>query len=77
MLAACMLLAAILVALPYEPKLAPREKEVMHLVLQGLNTREISQVMNIMESTVCTYRANIFRKLKEKNVKDLAAKVRV
>lgn len=72
-----MLLAAIPVTLPYEPKLVPREKEVMHLVLQGLNTREISQVMNIMESTVCTYRANIFRKLKVKNVKDLAAKVRV
>ncbi|MFZ1988920.1 MAG: response regulator [Alphaproteobacteria bacterium] len=54
--------------------LSAREKEVFHLLAQGLQNADISNRLNISTRTVEVHRANLYRKLE---VKNLAALVRL
>ncbi|MFC2071150.1 response regulator [Chloroflexota bacterium] len=47
--------------------LSPREKDVLKLVTQGLSNKEISQSLNIAESTVKNHLRNIMEKLHVRN----------
>ena len=47
--------------------LSPREKEILPLVAQGLDNREIGKILFISEKTVKNHISSIFRKL---NVQD-------
>jgi len=46
-----------------EPRLTPRETEVVKLVAEGLSSRQISDELVISEKTVQRHRANILEKL--------------
>ena len=50
--------------------LTEREREVFNLVLSGLKTREIADVLNISYGTVTTHRKNIKSKLKFDDIID-------
>ena len=51
--------------------LAPRELEILHYVLKGLGTKEISEILNIKMNTVSTIKNRIFEKTLTTNVKEL------
>jgi RNA polymerase sigma factor (sigma-70 family) len=55
-------------------RLTPREREVLDMVLEGRNTREIAQRMKISEKTVHVHRSNIAGKM---HVETVAQVVRV
>jgi DNA-binding CsgD family transcriptional regulator len=42
-------------------KLAPREREVLYWVVQGLTNKQIAQLLGITHSTVQTYVRDIMR----------------
>ncbi|MCR8643428.1 response regulator transcription factor [Paenibacillus sp. N1-5-1-14] len=44
-------------------KLTEREQELAHLILQGLNNREIADTLHIAEGTVRNYISNLYSKL--------------
>jgi DNA-binding CsgD family transcriptional regulator len=48
--------------------LTKREKEILHLLSVGLNTKQISHHLFLSEETVKTHRRNILRKTSKKNV---------
>lgn len=52
-------------------KLSKREKEVMSLVVDGLNNQEIAAKLFISKHTVQTHRKNIFKKMKVHSVTEL------
>ncbi|NMM49945.1 response regulator transcription factor [Marinigracilibium pacificum] len=52
-------------------KLTPREKEIIELVIDGLNNKDISDQLFISRSTVEQHRKNINRKLAVRNVMEL------
>lgn len=54
--------------------LTPREVEVLHLIAQGLNTREIAERMCLSINTIESHRKNLFVKLGAKNSVDLVLK---
>jgi len=43
--------------------LTPREAEVLHLLAEGMSTREISQKIEVTEHTIRNYICNIYEKL--------------
>jgi DNA-binding NarL/FixJ family response regulator len=43
--------------------LSAREREIMHMVVQGQTGRQIADALGISKSSVDTYRARVFRKL--------------
>ena len=47
--------------------LSAREREIMRLVIQGQTGRQIADALGIGKSTVDTYRARLFRKLRVDN----------
>ncbi len=51
--------------------LSPRETEVLRLLAQGQNTKEIAHTLSISSKTVETFRANIMRKLNIFSVAEL------
>lgn len=51
--------------------LSEREKQVIHLISQGLSTEEISTKLNLSSHTVSTHRKNIYRKTGLNNTVDL------
>lgn len=51
--------------------LAPRELEVLHYILKGVGTKEISETLNLKMSTVSTIKARIFEKTNAVNLKEL------
>ncbi len=53
------------------PVLTPREKEVLQLIAEGKNTKEIAFVLDISISTVETFRHLIMKKLKLNTVAEL------
>ncbi|GGM96308.1 DNA-binding response regulator [Dyadobacter beijingensis] len=55
--------------------LTPRERLVMHLLLQGNKVREIAGMLDLKESTVSTFKANIFKKLQVNNIVALSGKM--
>jgi DNA-binding NarL/FixJ family response regulator len=52
-------------------KLTPREKEVLQLLAEGKNTKEIASNLSISVKTVETHRRHIKRKLKTSSVAEL------
>lgn len=53
------------------PRLAPREREVLQLLAEGLSTREIAARLHLASSTVEVHRRNIMRKLDLHSVAEL------
>jgi DNA-binding NarL/FixJ family response regulator len=51
--------------------LSSREREIVQLLAEGKNSREVSLSLNISVKTVETHRANIMRKLEIHNVSEL------
>lgn len=51
--------------------LSPRELEILHYLLKGIGTKEISELLNITMSTVSTLKNRILEKTHSKNMKDL------
>jgi two-component system nitrate/nitrite response regulator NarP len=54
------------------PALAPRERELIKCVRQGLRNREIAKQLGVTEGTVKVYLHNVFDKLGVKNRTELA-----
>lgn len=52
-------------------KLSTREIEVLNLISRGKRNKEISEILNINEKTVSTYKTRLLRKLNVTNVADL------
>jgi len=52
-------------------KLSPREKEVVKLIMEGMNSPQIAEKLFISHRTVESHRANIMQKLKVKNIIEL------
>ncbi|PKL39528.1 MAG: DNA-binding response regulator [Spirochaetae bacterium HGW-Spirochaetae-1] len=53
--------------------LSPREREILKLIAEGGNSREIGTVLRISPQTVKTHRVNIMKKLNIHKVNDLVA----
>lgn len=51
--------------------LAPRELEILHYVLKGIGTKEISETLNLRMNTISTVKNRIFEKTNAGNVKEL------
>ena len=56
-------------------ELSPRQKEVMHLVAEGLSNKQIAARLGISPRTVENYRAWVMERLGAANVADLVRKV--
>jgi len=55
----------------YKPKLAPREREVLSLLAQGLPSPAIGRRLSIAPSTVQVHRRNIMRKIGLRGIAEL------
>lgn len=53
------------------PVLTDREKQIAELLVQGKNNSQICETLNIMPSTVSTFKQKIFNKLRIQNIKEL------
>lgn len=51
--------------------LTPRELEILHYVLKGVGTKDISETLNLKMSTVSTLKNRIYEKTNAVNVKQL------
>jgi DNA-binding NarL/FixJ family response regulator len=51
--------------------LSPRELEILHYLLKGSGTKEISSVLNIKMNTVSTLKTRIFEKTKSASIREL------
>jgi two-component system, NarL family, invasion response regulator UvrY len=51
--------------------LAPRELEILHYVLKGIGTKEISETLNLKMSTISTMKNRIYEKTSAGNIKEL------
>ncbi|MES2371045.1 MAG: response regulator transcription factor [Bacteroidota bacterium] len=51
--------------------LSPRELEILHYLLKGSGTKEISNVLNIKMNTVSTLKTRIFEKTKSGSTREL------
>jgi DNA-binding CsgD family transcriptional regulator len=49
-------------------KMTTKERQIVGFILEGKESKEISEILNISVNTVATHRKNIFRKLGAKNV---------
>ena len=56
-------------------ELSPRQREVMHLVAQGLSNKQIAQRLGISPRTVENYRAWVMERMGASNLADLVRKV--
>jgi len=54
-----------------QPKLSPREKEVLKLIAEGKSRKDIGRVLNISVRTLDTHRTNILLKLGCKSTAEL------
>lgn len=52
-------------------KLTSKEREIVGLILEGKESKEISDILNISFNTVATHRKNILRKLGARNVGEM------
>lgn len=55
--------------------LTQRERLVVHLLLQGNKIRAIAEMLDLKESTVSTFKANVFKKLQVSNLVALSEKM--
>ena len=53
------------------PALTPCQKQILHLITQGLTSREIAQQLGISVQTVEVHRFNLMRRLEVRNVAQL------
>jgi len=51
--------------------LAPRELEILHYLLKGTGTKDISEILNLKMNTVSTMKNRIFEKTNAGNIKEL------
>ena len=51
--------------------LAPRELEILHYLLKGIGTKEISETLNLKMNTISTIKTRIFEKTNTGNIKEL------
>jgi two-component system invasion response regulator UvrY len=51
--------------------LAPRELEILHYVLKGIGTKEISETLNLKMNTISTIKTRIYEKTNAGNIKEL------
>src|SRR5689334_2593401 len=51
--------------------LTPRELEILHYLLKGMGTKEISEILNLKMNTVSTMKNRIFEKTNAGNIKEL------
>ncbi len=51
--------------------LAPRELEILHYLLKGIGTKEISETLNLKMNTVSTIKTRIYEKTNAGNIKEL------
>ena len=56
-------------------RLTPREREILHLVIKGMATREIAELLNISPRTIDSHRGNIGEKLGTTSVAEMARMV--
>jgi DNA-binding NarL/FixJ family response regulator len=54
-----------------DQKLTMREQDIMHLIKEGLNSKEIADRLNISLNTVKNHRKNLLRKTQSRNMVDL------
>ena len=45
------------------PPLTNREQQILDLVVQGSDNKEIAKILNLSESTVTTYISNVYKKI--------------
>jgi DNA-binding NarL/FixJ family response regulator len=55
-----------------EDEISPREKEVLCLLAEGLNNKEVADRLFLSINTVACHRQNLMKKLKMKNAVELA-----
>lgn len=55
--------------------LTSRERLVVHLLLEGNKIRAIAEMLTLKESTVSTFKANVFKKLQVSNLVALSEKM--
>jgi DNA-binding NarL/FixJ family response regulator len=56
---------------PIFQKITPKEKQILGMIVQGLNSREIADKLFLSIRTVDNHRANMMKKTKAKNTADL------
>lgn len=57
--------------IPYALEFTKREKEIIRMLVQGLNNRQIAHRLNISFHTVRTHHRNILEKIGKKNTVEL------
>jgi DNA-binding NarL/FixJ family response regulator len=60
-------IASRVAALAHAPRLSPRERDVLHLVVEGKSNKEIAAALNVTERTVKFHMTSIFNKLGAEN----------
>jgi len=55
--------------------ITPKEREVLHLIADGLSSKEIARRLSISFYTVQTHRKNMLAKVGAKNTPELIVKV--
>jgi DNA-binding NarL/FixJ family response regulator len=53
------------------PELTPRQKQILHFIVQGFTNREMAQQLRISVQTVEVHRLHLMRRLKVRNVAQL------
>ncbi len=56
---------------PIFEKITPKEKQILGLIVQGFNSREMADKLFLSIRTVDNHRANMMKKVKAKNTADL------
>ena len=56
---------------PIFQKITPKERQILDLIVQGYNSREIADKLFLSIRTVDNHRANMMKKTKAKNTADL------
>ena len=56
---------------PIFEKITPKEKQILGMIVQGYNSREIADKLFLSVRTIDNHRANMMKKVKAKNTADL------
>ncbi len=58
-----------------KPMITPKEKEILHLIADGLSSKQIAERLSISFYTVQTHRKNMLAKMGVKNTPELIVKL--